>query len=65
MTAANETKLETIDMTPTWEGLLPMLLAAYTDGNAGRSMAFAELRRMVQIADVFVAESKAERPAFS
>ena len=47
---------ETIDITPTWEGLLPALLMVLERGNAkGREEVLAELRRMAQIADLHVA----------
>ncbi len=47
---------ETIDITPTWEGLLPALLMVLERGDAkGREEALAELRRMARIADLHVA----------
>ena len=56
------TSPRTIDITPTWRGVLPILLAAYTDGNAtGRQTALAELYRMADIADRAVTSSKEER----
>lgn len=52
-------KVETIDLTPTWEAILPVLLAVITDGTPkGRTEAEAELRRMARIADAYVAASK-------
>lgn len=43
-----------IDCTPTWEAVLPSLLAVITDGNAeGQKIAKQELRRMAQAADRF------------
>jgi hypothetical protein len=51
----------TIDMTPTWHGILPMLLTGWTDGNAtGRKIALEELQRMARLADAYVAEHKGE-----
>lgn len=42
----------TIDLTPTWVGVLPLLLAAYSEGTPhGRQLAYAELLRMAKIAD--------------
>lgn len=42
----------TIDLTPTWRGILPALLAAMTDGTAeGRRIAREELTRMAALAD--------------
>ncbi len=51
---------EVILVTPTWEGVLPMLLAVMRDGTAeGRRSAAGELRRMAQAADRFNAIAKA------
>jgi hypothetical protein len=51
--------MKTIDMTPTWQGLLPMLLALYTDSDAkGRAYALSELQRMAKICDLAVSESE-------
>lgn len=56
--------VRTVDCTPTWRGILPMLLLAYADGNAnGRKIAFEELGRMADIADDAVAASKAAKTA--
>ena len=53
---------KTIDVTPTWEGIMPMLLVLYTNGNPqGRKDAEAELRRMAKLADLYVAEHKGDR----
>ena len=42
----------TIDITPTWAGVLPILIAAIERGNAtGRGAAVAELKRMAEAAD--------------
>lgn len=55
-------KSQTINVTPTWEAILPLLLAVYTDGNfTGRKESEAELRRMAQLADRYVAEHKGEK----
>lgn len=41
-----------IDLTPTWTGILPLLLAAFENGTpAARIMAMEELQRMATIAD--------------
>jgi hypothetical protein len=54
--------MKTIDLTPTWEGILPALLAIIQNGKTeGRAIALAELRRMAQLADAYVAERKAEQ----
>ncbi|SKB49845.1 hypothetical protein [Sphingopyxis flava] len=51
--------VETIDVTPTWSGILPALLAAHENGTfEGRKIAQAELERMAAIADKYVAEHK-------
>ena len=43
---------EYIDVTPTWTGMLPFLMALLADGNAsGKQQAREELRRMAQAAD--------------
>jgi hypothetical protein len=50
----NGQEVETIDCTPTWEGVLPALLAVIQDGNAeGKRTAIAELRNMAKAADQF------------
>ena len=42
----------TINLAPTWSGLLPFLLTAYRDGSPeGRAVAIEELQRMAKIAD--------------
>ena len=53
-----------IDMTPTWRGILPLLVEIAADGrNPGREMAWQELRRMADLADAAVAADKAARAA--
>jgi hypothetical protein len=51
---------ETIDITPTWEGLLQSLLYLHTDGTTAeaRTVALEELTRMARLADQFVHLSK-------
>lgn len=52
--------MATIDLTPTWEQILPTLLMLLENGNAeGRKTARTELARMARIADEHVAQSKA------
>lgn len=42
----------TIDLTPTWPAVLPILLAALEDGTEeGKRMAREELKRMAQVAE--------------
>lgn len=51
----------TIDITPTWSGILPLLLVAYSEGtDKGRASALAELRRMAALADLYGAHQQAE-----
>jgi hypothetical protein len=52
--------MKTIDMTPTWEGILPALIAVIENGTTGeaRANALNELRRMAQLADKHVAAEK-------
>lgn len=53
-------KVQTIDITPTWAGLLPALLAVYRDGNAsGQTVAREELQRMALAADKWNEHCKA------
>lgn len=50
---------QTIDMTPTWADIVPLLLEVMERGNAtGRAEARAEIMRMATIADAYVAEHK-------
>lgn len=46
--------MKTIDITPTWEGLLPLLIALIKDGPPeGQKTAEEELRRMARAADLY------------
>ena len=50
----------TIDATPTWAGLMPALIAVIENGTAeGRDNAVAELMRLAQAADSYIAADKA------
>lgn len=51
----------TVDITPTWTTIVPILLAVL-ENNAlqGRAAAEAELRRMAKLADLYVASQKGE-----
>lgn len=54
----------TVDLTPTWSGLMPALLAVLRDGtNEGQAMAAAELTRLAQAMDQTIAEQRAEADA--
>jgi len=59
---------EYIDATPTWSGILPVLLTVLHDGNLdGKRMAGEELRRMAMLADSVrdeVQEAEAWREKF-
>ena len=55
--------METIDLTPTWSGILPGLLAVIENGTGeGRQMARVELARMAQAADKYNELAKATKP---
>ena len=60
MTLSNATKqVGTIDITPTWEAILPIMLAAVENGTQkGRAIAKEELLRMAKLADLYVRASK-------
>jgi hypothetical protein len=52
--------VKTIDLTPSWEGILPLLLAVYSNGETveAKQTAYAELSRMARLADKYVDVSK-------
>lgn len=50
--------VEYVDMTPTWEALLPVYLLIYESNPAKRGEALTELTRMAQAADKYVASQK-------
>lgn len=53
--------MRTIDITPTWAGITPVLIEAAARGTTakGRKAATEELHRMARIADTAVAGKKA------
>jgi len=55
--------IATIDVTPTWAGLLPTLLAVHENAMTvdAKRTAFAELRRMAELADAYAAEHSPEK----
>lgn len=56
--------VEYVDITPTWEGILPALLAIYVDGDSkGRAHAITELQRMAKAADAYGALLKSQKEA--
>jgi hypothetical protein len=53
--------MKTINITPTWENILPTLLAVIENGNfEGRKVALEEITRMAQLADLYVASQSPE-----
>lgn len=56
--------MRTIDATPTWEGLMPALLAVIENGTPeGAANAQAELMRIARALDRRIADDKAEEAA--
>lgn len=52
-------QIGTIDITPTWRGVLPILIEGLTNGNArGVQIATEELRKMAEAADMWNAHCK-------
>ena len=59
MTDNNKVGVETIDLTPTWSALLPVMFEVLEHGTPkSRDEIRGELRRMAQIADLYVASRK-------
>lgn len=55
MAVTEKTLIGTIDCTPSWSALLPVMLLAYTDGTPkGHAAARSELERMARLADLYV-----------
>lgn len=54
---------EHIDITPTWEGILPLLVEVAVNGEtvAARKEAMDELRKIARAADAMNAKAKAEK----
>ena len=51
--------IETIDLTPTWSGILPALLAVIQNGSVeGVKLAEVELRQMARLADLYAISRK-------
>jgi hypothetical protein len=51
--------MKSINLTPTWEGILPALLAVLEDGTeTGKKLAREELKRMAKIADFYIKANK-------
>lgn len=52
-------KTETVDITPTWSGIVPALLIMLkSDSHAAREVAEAEMHRMARLADKMIAHLK-------
>lgn len=61
MAVTEKTKIGTIDLRPTWVGILPSLLILVEDGNStGRATAINELQRMARLADAYVATAPSQ-----
>ncbi|CAB4139955.1 hypothetical protein UFOVP408_44 [uncultured Caudovirales phage] len=51
--------MKTIDVTPTWTAILPLLIAAIQDGTpSGQNAATRELMRLAQMMDARIAQSE-------
>lgn len=56
--------METVNVTPTWRAIMPLLLAAIQDGTpVGRRAATEELYRLASLVDEMNAESAKEHEA--
>ena len=57
---SKETKPEYIDITPTWQGLLPSILKALANAENPqvKEIMEAELLRMAKLADLYVQSTK-------
>ena len=52
-------ELHTIDVTPTWRALIPVMIAVIENGTAeGRKLVISELYRMADIADQAVKDAQ-------
>lgn len=61
--ATEQPEVETIDMTPTWADVLPILILGLDSGNAeGRKVAREELKRMADAADKWNTHVRASKP---
>jgi hypothetical protein len=56
------TQVKTIDVTPTWSGMLPVLLYLVENATTAeaKNTAYTELSRMAEMADAAVQMQKAE-----
>ncbi len=66
MSVNEKAQIGTIDITPTWAGVLPIYLGVLENPNAAvvaRKAALEELARMAKLADLYVAQQKSEATA--
>jgi hypothetical protein len=62
MSVQEKTKIGTIDLTPTWEAVLLILIETLETGSeVGKNIAKEELLRMARLADMYVVEAKAKK----
>ncbi len=53
--------MEKLDLTPTWTGILQLLLRGYAEGSPeSQSLAKKELEQMAYLADLYVSSQKRE-----
>jgi hypothetical protein len=59
---SNDEKVFTMDLRPSWRGLLPALVEVAVNGTTpeGRKIAMEELMRLADFADSVIAEREAE-----
>jgi len=59
----DNTTTKTVDLTPTWSGILPALLSVIRNGETveAQKIAEQELARMARLADAYVAATKAAK----
>lgn len=53
-----ESKKQYVDLTPSWSGILPLLLELYSNGGDSGDMAYEEMQKMARVADAHVALNK-------
>lgn len=57
MSVDQKVAIDTVDITPSWEGVLPIYLAVIENSSSphARKVAMDELRRMAKLADAYIA----------
>lgn len=59
MAVTEKTFIGTIDITPSWGQIMPVLVdLAHSNNMKARDTAYAELTRMAKLADLYVASQK-------